>query len=280
MVFDDGHRRVALVGVDALIVPRLLVVGARKRIEDRCDIPGDHVLIGASHSHSSGPVGMVIPGEYDHASPLVQTLAYEKSSGADRKYLDRVEQAIADAVFEANGKRQAAQCGVGKGIEETVAFNRRFRMKNGLTHTHPGQGNPDIVEPAGPTDPEVGVIGAWDASGKLLGCVVNFACHATTSPGGISANYIYYIENAIRGFFGDGRDRCVPAGQLRRRHPGGQPQPLPPRVGRGERPTGRRPGWGGGGESLAGNGQRKPHAGGREGQYADQSPAGGPVRSG
>ena len=203
VVFDDGNGRVALVGVDALIVPRSMVLGARKRIQERCGIPGDHVLIGASHSHSSGPVGMVMPGEYDHASALVQELAYKKSSGANTEYLKRVEEAVAEAVVEANQNRQEAKCGVGKGIEDTVAFNRRFRMKNGLSYTHPGQGNPDIIEPAGPVDPEVGVIGAWNNDGKLIGCIVNFACHATTSPGGISANYIYYLEMAIRGYFGD-----------------------------------------------------------------------------
>ena len=48
------------------------------------------------------------------------------------------------------------------------------------------------------------MIGVWGKDGKLLGCVVNFACHATTGPGGgkISADYIYYIEKAIRGVFG------------------------------------------------------------------------------
>ena len=69
--------------------------------------------------------------------------------------------------------------------------------------THPGQGNPGIIEPAGPIDPQVGVLGAWSAEGKFLGCIVNFACHATTGPGGISADYVYYIEKTIRGLMGD-----------------------------------------------------------------------------
>jgi len=201
-VFDDGKRRVALVGVDALLVRRSLVQAARRAIHQQCGIQPEAILIGASHSHSSGPTGMIRPGEYDHASPLVQKLAYEKSSCADPDYVRRVREAIVTAVCEADRSRTEARCGVGVGIEDKVAFNRRFRMKNGLTYTHPGQGNPDIVEVAGPTDPEVGVIGAWDGDGKLLGCVVNYACHATTSPGGISANYIYYLEQVIRGSLG------------------------------------------------------------------------------
>jgi hypothetical protein len=78
-------------------------------------------------------------------------------------------------------------------------------MKDGQTVTHPGLGNPEIVEPAGPVDPEVGVVAAWDSKdpGKLLGCVVNFACHATASPEGISANYIYYLEKVIKGYYGN-----------------------------------------------------------------------------
>ncbi len=201
-VFDDGKTKVALVSLDALLVRRPLVEAARKAIREKCGIPPQAVLIAASHSHSSGPTGMILPGEYDHASPLVQSLAYEKSSCADPDYVAHVEKQIVAAVYQADASRVGALCGVGKGIEDRVAFNRRFRMKNGLTYTHPGQGNPDIVEPAGSTDPEVGVVGAWDRNGKFLGCVVNFACHATTSPGGISANYIYYIEQTVRGAMG------------------------------------------------------------------------------
>jgi neutral ceramidase len=201
-VWDDGQTRVAVVGLDALLIRRETVENVRREIHRRCGIPEQAILISASHSHSSGPTGMVMPGEFDHASPLVQKLAYEKSSAADPKYLALVEKQLVDAVCAADAARAPALVSAGKGIEDKVAFNRRFRMKNGLTMTHPRPGNPDIIEPAGPTDPEVGVLGAWNSEGKLLGCVVNFACHATTSPGGISANYIYYLEQALRGFFG------------------------------------------------------------------------------
>jgi hypothetical protein len=201
-VFDDGKNRVALVGLDAISVHRQTVLSVRKAIAKKTGIPEGAILLGASHSHSSGPIHGVLPGEYDHAPKLVQKLAYEHSTLTDLKYLEKVEKAIVEAVCAADESRVAARAGIGKGIERTVAFNRRFKMRDGRTVTHPGQGNPDIVEPAGPTDPEVGVIGVWDEKKRFLGCVVNFACHATTSPGGISANYICYLEKAIQGYYG------------------------------------------------------------------------------
>jgi hypothetical protein len=160
------------------------------------------VLIGASHSHSGGPIGGVSPGEYDHAPEVVRKLAYEHTTVDNATYVDRVRKGIVDAVVAADSSRADLLCGAGVGEEAQVAFNRRFRMRNGQTWTHPGQGNPDIVKPAGPIDPAVGVIGSWDRSGRLVGCVVNYCCHATTNPGGISANWIYYLEQAIRGAFG------------------------------------------------------------------------------
>jgi neutral ceramidase len=169
VVFDDSRKRVALVGVDALMVPKDLVLAARKQIQQRCGIEPEAVLIGASHSHSSGPTGMVQPGEYDFASPLVKMLAYEKSSCADAGYLERVQTEVITAVCHANSLRVDAQCGFGSGREESVVYNRRFRMKNGLTYTHPGQGNPDVLEYAGPIDPEVGVIGSWDSRADCRG---------------------------------------------------------------------------------------------------------------
>ncbi|MGQ9823364.1 MAG: hypothetical protein ACUVQK_16040 [Thermogutta sp.] len=201
-VLNDGARRVAIVSVDALIVPRPVVLAARRRISERCGILENSILIGATHSHSSRPVGMVQPRQYDHSTELVKFLAYERSSTADATYLKRLESQIVDAVCRADAAKISSRFFFGVGREGEVAFNRRFVMKSGPTSTHPGKGNPDIVRVAGPTAPDVGVVGCWDANGSLLGCIVNFCCHATTNPDGISANWIYYLEKTIRGLFG------------------------------------------------------------------------------
>lgn len=201
-LFDDGKKRAAVIGLDALVIPRQVVLDARAQIEKLTGITGDSILVCASHSHSSGPTGMVMPGEYDTASDLVKRLAYEESSCADAGYLVRLTSEIVARVVAANQNKVPVQLGFGFGHEDKVAFNRRLRMKNGQSWSHPRPGNPDILEYAGPIDPQVGVIGAWDMQGQLVGVVVNYACHATTNPGGISANWIQYLEKTIQGGLG------------------------------------------------------------------------------
>jgi neutral ceramidase len=198
-VFDDGIKRVAIVGVDALMVPRQLVKNVRTGIEQKTGIPGGNVLVSASHSHSSGPIGMIQAGDYDHADELVKDLAYNHSSTADPGYLLTVEKAIVDAVVWADQNKVPAKLGFGRGEEKQVAFNRRQKLKNGQSWSHSGVGNPDIIDYAGPIDPEVGVIAAWDLKDNLIGVTVNYACHCTTNPGGISANWVQYLELVIQG---------------------------------------------------------------------------------
>lgn len=202
-VFDDGESRVAIVSLDTLAIRADTVKSVREKIEAACGIKPTAVMIAASHSHSAGPLIGALPGEFDDSDPLVKKLVYEQSTNADPDYVARVEQAIVEAVCEANEKRAAARLGFGFGHEDSAIFNRRFRMKSGFANTHPGVGNPDIVEPAGPIDPQVGVVGVFTPEGDLSGCIVNFACHATCGSTGISADWIYYLEQTIRGVFGN-----------------------------------------------------------------------------
>ncbi|MES3018394.1 MAG: hypothetical protein V4721_11470 [Bacteroidota bacterium] len=203
VVFDDGKKRVALVGIDLLFVTRHLVQEVRAEIQKQCGIQADAIMIGASHSHSSGPIGMGEPGDFDKASPLVKDLVNNHSIVSDPGYNQVLKKQIVDAVVRANENRTDAKLAVGNGHEDKVSFNRRLRMKNGLSYSHPGAGNPDIIDYAGPIDPQVGTVGVWDLKDNLLGTVVNFSCHATTSPGGISSSWIGSMEKTIRGATGN-----------------------------------------------------------------------------
>src|SRR5438477_8932169 len=55
-VIHDGTTPVALVGIDTLFITRPTVEQARRLIQKATTIPTDNVLIGASHTHSGGPI--------------------------------------------------------------------------------------------------------------------------------------------------------------------------------------------------------------------------------
>jgi hypothetical protein len=189
-IVTDGKSPLALVGIDALFVTRPTVEHARRLIQKETKIPGDNVLIGANHTHTGGPVASCF------------------GSDENPKYTDQLAKAIAAAVAEAWGRKRAGEIGVGVGKEEGVAFNRRFLMRDGREITHPGKpGTPhhkEIVRPAGPTDPDVGVLAARDEKGKILGIVVHFACHSTVVGGDqFSPDYAGYLRKHLKGRYGE-----------------------------------------------------------------------------
>jgi hypothetical protein len=127
--------------------------------------------------------------------------------------MDKVAKAIAGAVGNAWNSLHAAELGVGTGREEGISFNRRFLMKDGREITHPGKpGTPhheEIVAPAGPIDPDVGVLAfrtpkMKDMTQKVVGVAVNFACHNTVVGGDqFSPDYVAYIRKHLQLHYGE-----------------------------------------------------------------------------
>ena len=91
VVFDDGKKKVALVGLDLLFVTRNIVQETRAEIHKRCGISPEAIMIGASHSHSSGPIGMGEPGDYAKASPLVKDLVGNQSIVSDSGFIQNLK---------------------------------------------------------------------------------------------------------------------------------------------------------------------------------------------
>lgn len=196
-VVTDGTTPVALVGIDELFVTKRTVAQARERIEKNTRIPGASVLIAASHTHSGGPIASCLGSESDPA------------------YEAKVANGIAQAVEEAWGSLRKCEVGIGLGKEDTISFNRRFLMKDGREATHPGKPgtkfHDQIVRPAGPIDPDVGVLAVRTLNSPkapdpaaMMGVVVNFACHCTVVGGNqISADYVGHLRKSLKAVYGD-----------------------------------------------------------------------------
>jgi hypothetical protein len=188
IVFEKDGVRVALVGLDLIATTFNMVAEARKQIEERTGIPGKHVMISATHSHT-GPV-------LSDGKP--RDAAFGGGTKIAIDYMAELPKKIADAVKKADVSRVPAVVRHGIGKEDDLAFNRRFHMLDGSVGWNPGKKNPKIVRPAGPTDPTVPVVSVETADGKPLAVYVNFAMHLDTV-GGLyySADYPATVSDAV-----------------------------------------------------------------------------------
>src|SRR5690606_15283445 len=123
-------------------------------------------------------------------------------SDPDPEYLEFLSERIADAVIRANENRVPARIGWGFGAEPDLVHNRRWKLKPGktapnpfggedLVRMNPGVNNPDKLEPAGPTDPEISVVSIMARTGEPIAIVANYSLHYVGGTDGpvISADY-------------------------------------------------------------------------------------------
>jgi len=179
-VLDDGRTKAALVVCDLITLPRATVLEARKLIAQQTGIPGGHVMLSATHTHTA-PV-------------LIRESALDEVMGAGnprcKDYTAELPRRIAAAVAEANAKLAPTRVSFARETETRLAFNRRYWMKDGTVGWNPGKANPNTIRPVGPIDPEVGVAYFESADQKPQLTCVNFAMHPDTTGGTrLSADY-------------------------------------------------------------------------------------------
>jgi hypothetical protein len=181
--FVVGHDtpEVAVVVCDLIGIKRQRIDHAKAVIAETIGLPPAHVLVCCTHTHTGAQTG-------------------------DDPYAAFVTQRIADSVRLAWENRRKAEIGWAVGHEDRVVFNRRFRMRDGSVRTNPGTGNPDVVEPAGPIDTEVGVLSLRGDSGGMIGLLGNYALHYVG--GGdheraVSADYFGWFSQFVQALHGE-----------------------------------------------------------------------------
>jgi len=185
LVLDDGKTKLAIVVCDSCMIPREVMDEAKQLIATHGGIPADHVLISATHTHT-GP-----------------TCTSVFQSDPDKDYQRFLAGRIADGVQRAVNNLAPAKIGWGVGKVPGEVFNRRWRMKpgtvpanpfggtNDVVKMNPSVGSPDLMEPAGPTDPDVSVVSVQTADGHPLALLANYSLHyvGTSRGNDISADY-------------------------------------------------------------------------------------------
>ncbi|MBI2433138.1 MAG: hypothetical protein HYV26_09730 [Candidatus Hydrogenedentes bacterium] len=186
VVIGTRGCKVALVQADTIALPEPVVAAARQQIQRSADIPEEHCMLAATHTHSGGPIGTLF------------------TSPEDADYQKTVARAMAEAVIEADKRRRPCLLSTAVTSAPGVAFNRRFYMKDGSQVTHPGKMNPNIDRVAGPADPTLTTIGFRCAKTlQPLGAIVNFGCHATHMNGvAFSADYPYWVVKSLQAAYG------------------------------------------------------------------------------
>ncbi|EPR66579.1 Alkaline ceramidase domain protein [Cyclobacterium qasimii] len=203
LVLDDGNTKIAMVTLDLCVVHRETLDNAKKRANKFTGIPIENMLISAIHTHSGGTACSVWQSE------------------PDPDYLIFLEERTADAIIRANNNLEPARIGWGVGQEPSEVFNRRWKLKEGITFTNPFGGedkvrmnpgfeNPDLVGPAGPIDSEVPIISVKSVEGRTIAILANYSLHYVggTKSGEISADYFAMFANRIGELVG--ADRQTP----------------------------------------------------------------------
>ena len=183
LVLDDGTTAVALVVVDSCLIPRPLMDAAKAKAAKATGIPATNMLISATHTHTAPTV----------------TSAF--GSDPDPDYVTFLADGIATAITKAHAARVPAKVAFGSIDEPRELFNRRWKTKPGAMNLdpfgrttdkvkmNPGHQNPNIVEQAGPVDPQVSVIAVRDAADKPLSLYANYGLHYVGDLPPLSADY-------------------------------------------------------------------------------------------
>jgi hypothetical protein len=187
LVLDDGKTKLALVVCDLLGAHRSLSLEARRLIEDATGIPPANVAISCTHTHSAASA---LGGErYASDLPLDE-------------YQQFVARRIADGVRRAVNALRPAQIAFGTAEAPEHVFNRRWFLREGTmppnpfgkidkVKMNPKQGSPDLLEPAGPTDPTISFIALREPGGRLISVYSAYSLHYVggVGDGDISSDY-------------------------------------------------------------------------------------------
>lgn len=193
LVLDDGGVRIAVAVVDSCYVKRREMDRIKVIASKDTGIPQGRILLAATHTHSAPPS------------------AAEVGNEIERRYVERFVVQTATAIKQANANLKPARIGWSVISVPDELFNRRWFVRDGairpnpfgettdLVRMNPPGGSPDLIHPAGGTDPGLSIVSVRDDGGKPLAVLANYSLHYVGGVPGpeVSADYFGAFAEAL-----------------------------------------------------------------------------------
>jgi hypothetical protein len=201
LVLDDGTNTIAFAVCDSCMMPREVTEAARARAAKETGIPATHILISATHTHTAPTVAGVFQSE------------------PDKDYQKYLAEKIAAGIVAAHKRLAPARIGWGVGKAPDQVFNRRWKVKPGSAllldpfgnttdkvKMNPGYQHPDLIEPAGTTDPDVSFVSVRTPEGRPIAFLANYSLHYVGGVPELSADYFGMFAERIAGLLEADKD--------------------------------------------------------------------------
>lgn len=171
-MLDDGKTKQALVTLDLLGTDAGTCVESQKLIEKETGIPAANILISGVHAHSACNFAGTTP----------------PTGPQFGNYHSFVVRRIADGVKCAANRLRPAQLACLTAETPEHVFNRRWFLKESTmppnpfggidkVKMNPRSGRPDLVKPAGPTDPTVTILALREPDGRPIAVYSAYSLH-------------------------------------------------------------------------------------------------------
>jgi neutral ceramidase len=192
LVLDDGTTTIAFAVCDSCMIPREVTDEAKRLAQEKTGIPPERILISATHTHTAPTVAGVFQSDPD---------------AAYQKYL---AERIAAGIAQAHAQLAPAKIGWGVAKDATQVFNRRWKVKPGSAlladpfgkgvdkvKMNPGYLHADLIEPAGPTDPEISFLSVQSPKRRPIALLANYSLHYVGGVPALSADYFAMFAERI-----------------------------------------------------------------------------------
>ncbi|MBP8256936.1 MAG: neutral/alkaline non-lysosomal ceramidase N-terminal domain-containing protein, partial [Opitutaceae bacterium] len=183
LVLDDGTSRLAFVVCDNTMIATEVIEGAKRMILEATGLDPSHVMISATHSHST-PRGLDL-----------------KLGEKNLEYNQFLSERVADGVHRAINNLQPAIIGWGSGNKPEFVQNRRWLVEPDKVPANPfgekgervvmGASPAHKIGPSGPVDPELFLVSIRHLDGRPLAALASYGLHYVGGiPNGVvSADY-------------------------------------------------------------------------------------------